>query len=170
VLFVLGPQWRAAVPLFRLLAPAAILGALLNPFGWLFQATGRPDRQFRFGILWSGLLMLSFVAGLPFGPAGVAIGYSTISCILVLPLCYYAVQGTSVRIHDLWEATRAPIVAALIAGSAGLMVKSIALAESPVALRAIVGCVVVVAIYSVCLFVVLGKWQHYRSMLRESRK
>jgi PST family polysaccharide transporter len=155
------------VGVFRLLAPAAVLGALVNPFGWLFQATGNPDREFRFGILWSGLLLIAFAAGLPYGPAGVALGYSLASALLALPLCFYSVKGTAVRVRDLGESIRPSLASAGVAVVAGLIVKGLIPLDVPVGMRAIGGCTVIGAVYLVFAFGVLGQWDFYRGLLRE---
>jgi peptidoglycan biosynthesis protein MviN/MurJ (putative lipid II flippase) len=47
--------------------------------------------------------VLSFLAGLPFGPVGVAIAYSLCSLLVRIPLYYYSVgRSGPVRTADLW--------------------------------------------------------------------
>ena len=164
---MLGPKWTPAVHLFRLLAPAAISGALLNPFGWIFMSMGRTDRQFRFAILWSCLVICAFAAGLPFGPEGVAAGYSLMSCLLGLPLCFYAVKGTTISVRDLFQAILPPLVGVLIAAICGLALKFGPLASAPAAMRGIAGCAAVLAVYSFVLLVVMRRWSFYRELLKQ---
>jgi PST family polysaccharide transporter len=168
ILVILGQQWRPSISLFRLLAPAALVGALaLNPLSWLFIATGRPDRQFRFGILWSGVLVAAFAFGVRFGPAGVAAGYSIISACLALPLCIYAFRGTSIRLGDLASTLKAPTIAALVAALAGL---SLALAiphSVPALVRALTGGGIMLAIYLAILLVVMRQWSFYRELVTQ---
>ena len=38
---VLGAKWMEAAPIFRLLAPVAVVFAVANPFSWLVMSTGR---------------------------------------------------------------------------------------------------------------------------------
>jgi PST family polysaccharide transporter len=166
---LLGDQWGESVGLFRLLAPAAISGALLNPFGWIFLSTGRPDRQMRFGLLWSALIIVAFAVGLPYGPAGVALGYSIMSCALALPLCFYAVQGTEIRVRDLFNSVKWPFLAALAGGAAGWTLKTTWPLSLPVAVRAMGGCAFVLGVYAVVLFLVFRQWDHFRNLLRQSR-
>lgn len=168
ILVILGQQWRPSISLFRLLAPAALVGALaLNPLSWLFIATGRPDRQFRFGILWSGVLVAAFAFGVRFGPAGVAAGYSIISACLAVPLCIYAFRGTSIRLGDLASTLKAPTIAALVAALAGL---SLALAiphSVPALVRALTGGGIMLAIYLAILLVVMRQWSFYRELVTQ---
>ena len=41
---VLGAKWMEAAPIFRLLAPVAVVFAVANPFSWLVMSTGRVGR------------------------------------------------------------------------------------------------------------------------------
>lgn len=163
--FVLGSQWTAAATIFRYLAPAALIGALLNPFGWLFVATGRADRQLRAGLVWAPVVVLGFALGLSHGPEGVAIGYSITSALLAIPLCIYAVHGTGVRPMDVAKALRYPVIAGIAAGIFGWALKSSLPETLPVGVRAIAGCALVGAFYLLVFLVVLRQWTPYRDLL-----
>lgn len=123
ILLLLGPQWTASVELFRWLAPAALIGALSNPLGWLLWATGRSDRLVKIGLFWSGTILLGFVAGLPFGARGVAIGFSVASILVAWPHCAYIIRGTPIRIRDILGAAQHSWWAAIGAGCVGAAVK-----------------------------------------------
>jgi len=168
ILLLLGQQWEGSISLFRLLAPAALVGALgLNPLSWLFIATGRPDRQFRFCILWSGVLVAAFALGVRFGPAGVAIGCSVASVCLALPLCIYAFKGTNIRLWDLANTLKAPAIAALFGALAGLALAFGIPNTVPAFVRALAGGGVVLITYSVVLLVVMKQWSFYRDLLTQ---
>jgi PST family polysaccharide transporter len=167
IALVLGSQWGGAVPLFRFLAPAAICGALLNPFGWLFVSTGRADRQARFGILWTIVIVAAFAVGLPYGPAGVAIGYSLASCSLALPLCVYAVRHTPITIGDLGKALRFPFAAVAIASLTGYVLRTLMPAGASLPVRAIGGPALTVGLYAIVLLIVFKRWPFYRDLLRQ---
>ena len=70
---------------------------------WLFTSQGRGRESFLAISIISIIVVASFIAGLPFGPAGVAISYSA-SCLLIqLPILYYLVgRSGPVRAGDLW--------------------------------------------------------------------
>jgi O-antigen/teichoic acid export membrane protein len=168
VLFILGPQWSDSVPIFRLLGPAALAGALLNPMGWLLIATGRPDKQLKMSGIGTVLFIFAYSVGLFFGPKGVAIGYSIMSCILAVPVCFYATQGTSVRPYDMLETIRRPIIASVIASAFGFLLKQ-RLPELPASVRGIGGCMFISAIYLLALLVVMGQWRIYLGYLKQLR-
>jgi len=158
---------KIAACLLALQLPAALIGAMLNPFGWLFISMGRADRQFRFGILWSSLIISAFAAGLKFGPTGVAAGYSLMSCVLALPLCVYATRGTAIRVRDLFHAVRPPVVAVIPAGGAALALKLSLFATLPAAVRAVAGGLVFAAIYAFVLLVIMKRFSFYRELLHQ---
>lgn len=164
--FVLGDQWVTAATIFRYLAPAALIGALINPFGWLFIATGRADRHLRSGLVWTPLVILGFALGLPYGPEGVALGYSVVSVVLAIPICIYAVHGTAVRPMDVARALKHPLIAGLAAAAIGGAFKAVLPDTLPVSARAILGCTTVAAAYALVLLVVLRQWAPYRELLR----
>jgi PST family polysaccharide transporter len=165
VRMVLGSQWDQAVPLFRLLVPAAVTGSLLNPFGWLFIATGHPERQVRFGVWWCVLLLGAFVVGLPHGPAGVAAAYSIMSCLLTLPLCFYAIRGTAIRPLDLLRAIWPPLVGVLAATVVAVVFRAALPADISFVLRGLGGCLLVAVIYAFVLLVVMRQWSFYKDIV-----
>lgn len=167
ILFLLGPRWMGSAVLFRLLAPAALIGAALNPFGALFVANGQTDRQFKLAVAWALLIVSSFAMGLRFGPGGVAAGYSLMSAVLAIPLCLYATKGTAVRLSDLGGALRRPIIAGVIAGVVGVFLKTTFDGPMVPAIKAIGGCAVVGLVYLFVLLVVLRQWEYYRKLAQE---
>jgi PST family polysaccharide transporter len=102
-LVILGPKWEGAAVIFAGFTLAALQYPLTNAATWLFASQGRGRDSFVASSLISIVVAGSFVAGLPFGPTGVAIAYSA-SCILVqMPILYYIVgRAGPVSAADLW--------------------------------------------------------------------
>lgn len=102
-LAVLGPKWEAAVVIFAGFTMAALTYPLTAASLWLFASQGRGKDWVLTSAIISSVTLCSFLAGLPFGPAGVAIFYSS-SCVLIqLPVVYYiAGRQGPVRRKDLW--------------------------------------------------------------------
>ena len=61
VLVVLGPQWVEVVPIFQYLMPAAFVGTFNVATGWVFQSLGQTDRQFKSGLVGTGLRIAAFL-------------------------------------------------------------------------------------------------------------
>jgi len=100
---VLGPKWEGAAVIFAGFTMAALAHPLITAAGWLFASQGRGKDWFLTDAIMSGVTLSSFLAGLPFGPAGVAIFYSA-SCVLIQVPAIYWIAGRQgpVRRKDLW--------------------------------------------------------------------
>jgi PST family polysaccharide transporter len=105
-LAVLGPKWEAAAVIFAAFTLAALSYPLMTAFTWLLASQGRGKDWVVNNAIVSSITVCSFLVGLPFGPAGVAISYS-ISCVLLqLPFVYYiAGRKGPVSTKDLWMGT-----------------------------------------------------------------
>ena len=162
--FALGPQWNPSVRMFQLLAPATLVGALFSPLGWLFVASGRTDRQFKLSLVWTILILASFVAGLPFGAEGVAIGFSAMSTILIIPACLFATRGTPIRLSDIAAALKCPAAAATVAIVAGLIFRAAVPPTTPLWVWALGGPSTVLVTYALVLLVGFRQWYRYREI------
>jgi len=123
VLIVLGPKWIQVAPVLRLLAPTALVFALINPFSWLLRATGRVERSLKIAFLICPVVILGIVAGLHYGPPGVALGYSVAMLLLIVPVVAWATYGTGVTAGSYWGSIKRPLVSGVVAGVAGWLVQ-----------------------------------------------
>lgn len=119
---LLGSQWAGAVPIFRNLAIAGVAQSLFNSMGWIYISRGRSDRMFKWGIFGSTIFSLSFIAGLPYGPSGVALAYSIAVLGLAWPCVAYACYGTPLRQSDVFKASATPVFAAIMAAFCAYLV------------------------------------------------
>jgi O-antigen/teichoic acid export membrane protein len=103
-LVVLGPKWEQAAPIFAGFAIAAFCIPVAGASVWLFQTQGRGKDWLYSSLLGSCITVASFVVGLPFGPAGLAIAYSVAVLFLGMPsLYYFAGREGPVTTADLWS-------------------------------------------------------------------
>jgi O-antigen/teichoic acid export membrane protein len=103
-LVLLGPKWEEAAVIFGGFTIAALCLPLANASAWLFTSQGRGRDMFITQLINSVAIVLSFIAGLPFGPVGVAIAFSISSLLVRIPLYYYRVgRRGPVRTADLWR-------------------------------------------------------------------
>jgi O-antigen/teichoic acid export membrane protein len=112
----LGSQWADAVPIFRYLAISGVAQCLYNTLGWIYVSSGRTDRMFRWGLASSAAICASFLIGLPFGPTGVAIAYSTTVAALTVPAVLYACRTTPLMPAQVFSTALPPMVASVLAG------------------------------------------------------
>jgi O-antigen/teichoic acid export membrane protein len=102
-LAVLGPKWEGAVVIFAGFTMAALAYPLTTASSWLFASQGRGKEWVLSSSIISTVTFCSFLAGLPFGPAGVAISFSASCALIQLPVVYYiAGRRGPVSRKDLW--------------------------------------------------------------------
>jgi O-antigen/teichoic acid export membrane protein/glycosyltransferase involved in cell wall biosynthesis len=102
-LVVLGHKWEKATVIFAALSFAALQTPLGACASWLLTSQGRGKDSLVASWIIAVIIVLSFIIGLPFGPAGVAIAYSA-GCLLVQTPIYYWFVGRSgpIKTADLW--------------------------------------------------------------------
>jgi O-antigen/teichoic acid export membrane protein len=102
-LVLLGHRWERASAIFAGFAVLAISLPLANVTNWLLTSQGRGKDIFFQNSIAAFITVGSFVAGLPFGPVGVAVAFSLSGLLLRLPILYYnAGRKGPVRTKDLW--------------------------------------------------------------------
>jgi PST family polysaccharide transporter len=102
-LVVLGPKWEQAALIFAGFTIAALCIPLTTASTWLFETQGRGKDWLFASLLWSCIAVVSFLVGLPFGAAGVAIVYSAAGILFGMPVVYgVAGRRGPVTTVDLW--------------------------------------------------------------------
>ena len=158
-------QMDGGSPIFRLLAPAALVFALANPLSWLVMSTGRVGRALSISAVTTPVVVIGIVLGLKHGPQGVALGYSMAMVLVVIPITAWSKHGTSITWTDLWRATKPPLLAGLAAGAIGLIVKITLggiLAPIP---YLVIGLGLVFGVYAWVLFVAMSQKSLYLDLL-----
>src|SRR6516162_11174282 len=155
VRIVLGPKWMAAAPIFRLLAPVALVFAVANPLSWLVTSKGQMGRLLSITMATTPLVILGIVLGLGHGPEGVALGYSSAMTLVLIPIAAWSKLGTGITWMNLWEATKPPFLSGLLAGAAGLLVKLTLAGRLPLIPYLFVGVGLVLGIYACVLLIAL---------------
>jgi O-antigen/teichoic acid export membrane protein len=164
---VLGVQWGGAVGIFRWLAIGSVFVILLNPLGMVLQAAGRAARQVKITLVDSALVTGAYLAGLRYGPVGVAIGFVVVRALGYIPITCAMLKGTGIGLERLFRTALLPLIATLLASVAGLMLKFwLQGAMSEFFLLAL-GAFLMLSVYAVILLVVFGKWEFYRDVLQE---
>lgn len=167
VRLVLGAKWMEAAPIFRLLAPVALVFAVANPLSWLVMSTGRIGRALAISTATTPFVIVGIVLGLSHGPIGVASGYSLAMTLLIIPIAAWSKLGTGITWTDLWRASKPPFLSGLIAGAAGLLVKlTLGGRLSPI-LCLMVGLAVVLGIYAWGLLILMGQKHVYIDILSQ---
>jgi len=164
---LLGPKWLAAVPVLRLLSPTMLAFALINPFGWFLQATGRIRRSLNMAFAIAPVVILGVALGLPHGPTGVAVGYSVAMVALVPPLIAWGMHGTTMTAGDYINSIKRPVVAGVLAGIVGWLVKVILESYMNSTLVLLVGLTLTIGFYMGVLLIVMGQKGVYIDLLNQ---
>jgi PST family polysaccharide transporter len=167
VRIVLGAKWMEAAPIFRLLAPVALVFAVANPLSWLVMSTGRAGRALSMSVATTPLVILGIIVGLSHGPKGVALGYSSALTLLLIPIAAWSKHGTGITWSDLWGATKPPFLSGLVAGAAGLLVKFTLGSRLAPILYLMVGLALVLGVYAWVLLIVMRQKHMYMDLLSQ---
>jgi len=163
---LLGPQWDSAAPIFRLLAPTILVYAMINPLWWVMASKGLVVRSLRIALVLAPLVMLGYVLGLPYGPVGVAFGFSAVMLLWLVPHIIWCVHGTEISPGDVFRSVGRPLASGLGAAAVSwFAVNALGVTTSPwVDLS--VGLSVLGLVYGLTLILVFGQGRLYLNLLR----
>jgi O-antigen/teichoic acid export membrane protein len=164
---VLGAKWMDAVPIFRLLAPTAVVFALANPLSWLVISTGRAGRALAISATTTPVVLLGIALGLSHGAKGVALGYSLTMTLMVIPIAAWSKSGTAVTWAGLWEAAKRPAISGLAAAAIGLAVRFGLGTVLPAVPLMAIGVAVVMSVYAWVLLIALGQKSTYMDLITQ---
>jgi PST family polysaccharide transporter len=118
VILLLGSQWHESGRIFTLLSPGIGIMLVYSTHSWIHLSLGRPDRWFRWGFVEFTVTGLSFVAGLPWGPRGVAVAWVSSLGLLTIPALWYASRPANLPLAPLLSGVWKYVLSSLLAGSA----------------------------------------------------
>jgi PST family polysaccharide transporter len=163
---LLGPKWKAAVPIFRLLSPTILMFAMMNPFSWLLFSMGWVNRSLKIALVIAPLTISAYLIGLPYGPRGVAFAYSTAMCIWLVPHILWCIRGTNISFGDILGVVKRPVISALVAAAVAFGVQfQFGQALQPL-LRLVIGCGILLSVYTLMLLYVMGQKVFYVDLVR----
>jgi len=161
---LLGPKWKEAAPIFRLLTPTILVFALANPLSWLLGAIGMVGRGVKMSLVIAPLMIAGYLVGLPYGPSGVAFAYSAVMVLWLVPVTVWSVHGTVVSVRDIVNVASRPLVSGAVATAVAFGVCTLC-GPSHWA-RLILGGTVLLGTYLGMLLYVLGQKAYYVDLLR----
>jgi O-antigen/teichoic acid export membrane protein len=163
---LLGPKWAEAVPIFRLLAPTILVFAIANPLSWLLSSLGLVSRLLKMSMVIAPVMIAGYFIGLPHGPKGVALAYSAIMALWLVPLVLWAVHGTTIAAADIFRAAMGPLVASLFAATVAFAIRKMYGQYLSPALCLIVESTVMLTIFLSLMYFVAGDRSLYSDLLR----
>jgi len=113
----LGPQWAEVSTLFSILAIAGFVQPVSSQRGLVLLSHGAGRKYLTQGIIAAVVTCSGFLAGIPFGAKGVAIGYVIAVWVIAYPLYVYSIKGTSLKKLDLARAVASPAILSVFAAA-----------------------------------------------------
>jgi O-antigen/teichoic acid export membrane protein len=162
---LLGPRWAEAIPIFRLLAPTILIYAMINPMWWLLMSLGLAGRSLKIGLVLSPLVIASYILGLPYGPKGVALAYSLVMTLWLIPHILWCIQGTNIYFRDIAIAVMRPFLSAVIAAASTAALLSLPWPSNPL-LHVALGSTSLICAYLGLLLYAFGQKRFYLELAR----
>jgi O-antigen/teichoic acid export membrane protein len=163
---LLGPKWTDAAEIFRILAPTILVFAIANPLGWLLNSLGLVERSLKIALVFAPLIIAGSAIGLPYGPRGVAIGYSAVMTLGIVPISAWAVHGTVIRVWDILLALSRPLASSVVAAALAFGVHLLYGPMLPLLPRLLLESTLFGAAYLGVLLFVAGQKSFYLDLLR----
>jgi PST family polysaccharide transporter len=170
IFLLLGPKWQHAAVIFRLLSPTVLAFALINPWGSLLYATGQVGKSLRIALVIAPFVMGGYVLGLPYGPNGVALGFSAMMVVWVFPHLAWCIKGTLIAPRDVLLVVSRPFLAGIVAATVALAVQLYLGQALPSLARLVLGAAVLFGVYAWLLLRVMGQKAFYWELLLTLRK
>ena len=164
---LLGPKWIEAAPIFRYLTPTILVFAIANPVSWLVMSIGWVMRGFKMSLVIAPLMIASYFVALPYGPKGVAVAYSTVMLLWLVPVTLWSVHSTAVSFKDVVSTASHPLIASLIAGVVAYAVCLGYGHDGHHLARLIVGGLTLTATYLVTILYVMKQKSYYIDLLQK---
>ncbi len=164
---LLGPKWKEAGQIFRLLSPTILVFALINPIGWLVFSLGMIGRSLKVASVLAPVVICGYIIGLPYGPKGVAFSYSAAMLLWVIPHIAWGVHGTVVSFRDIAVAASRPLISGVVAGAVTLGAQFLWLQSLSAPSKLMLGASILLTIYVTMLFYVMGQKSLYMKLLRD---
>lgn len=167
VAILLGPKWKEAAPIFRYLSPTILVFALINPVGPLIFSLGMIGRSLRVAMVLAPVVICGYLIGLPYGPKGVALGYSTAMVMWAVPHLAWGLHGTVVSLRDIAIAASRPLASGVVAGAITFGAEFFWWHSLSALPKLILGTALLGTVYVGTLFYVMGQKSLYVKLFRD---
>jgi O-antigen/teichoic acid export membrane protein len=159
---LLGEKWRPAGWLLRVIALRGIFQVVEMSQGWLHLSIGRADRWRNWGVISLAVQVAAVLAGLPFGPTGVALAGVVASMLLAIPSIIYAGRPIGIGSTLVIRAVAPQLTGAITAAATGWLLQLTVLAHWSSLLRIVASAALCACIY---LLVVVGVFRRTKPLM-----
>ena len=131
-------------------------------------STGRHVRSLKLALVIAVLVVAGCLVGLPYGPEGVAAGFSAAMVLWLLPHIVWCLHGTTITPLDLLRTTSGPLFSALVAVTLAYAVHAYFGSSLTPFFRLVLAGTVMAAAYSCLMTCAMGK-DFYLDLFRAMR-
>jgi O-antigen/teichoic acid export membrane protein len=132
---LLGAKWQVAGSFLAIIALRGIFQVIEGSQGWVHLSIGRADRWRTWGIVTLVVQIAGLLAGLPFGPEGVATASVIVTSLLAVPSISYAGHPIGIGAAVVMRATGRQLIGAIVIAAAGWCLQMTLLADYPALIR-----------------------------------
>lgn len=114
VFTVFGPDWSQIIPLLVVFIPLGLTQSIGTTVGAIYQAKGRTDIMFKWGLVSSVITILAFCIGVNWGVMGVAVAYAACTILLSYPGFVIPLRLVNLKFSDLLSSVLPAFVSSFI--------------------------------------------------------
>jgi PST family polysaccharide transporter len=102
VVTLYGIKWKDVATILSIFSFYGLTQSITTTIGWIFSALGKPDLQFKLGIINTAIAITSIIIGLKWGIIGVTVSYTVCSIIILLyPNWYFAFRLIKLSVKEM---------------------------------------------------------------------
>ncbi|MEO1128065.1 MAG: polysaccharide biosynthesis C-terminal domain-containing protein, partial [Cyanobacteria bacterium J06639_16] len=102
------------------------VGGMYRVTKWIYVSAGQTQRQFRWSLIHTPVMITATAIGVQWGAYGVAVGYTVGMCLLSYPAVVYCVRQAPITLGDflgsVWRPAIASILSAILLYCAQLLI------------------------------------------------
>lgn len=136
-LVLFGSQWAEVAPIFAVLAVGGIFRSIQQIAYWTYLAKGRTNAQLKMILVTRPIMIAIILAGIPWGPIGVAVGHSVAYFLFWLASVWHVGRVTGVDSRRLMRNAIRPVL--LVCAPAGGLAFAATLIPAPPVLSLLAG-------------------------------
>ncbi|RMF97815.1 MAG: colanic acid exporter [Candidatus Schekmanbacteria bacterium] len=114
IVSLFGTKWEPVILLIMILSPVGLIQSIGTTVGAIYQAKGRTDIMFRWGLVTETCAIISFIVGLRWGVIGVAIAYAIVSFALFYPSFYIVFRLINLKVSNLIDYLYKPFLNSVV--------------------------------------------------------
>lgn len=119
IVLALGNRWRAAGPVFQILAIFALGQLLYETLTWFLISRGQSQRLLKLVLIVCPIAVGSYAIGLPFGIRGVALSGTLVMLVMFPWILKFSFRGTTLTLRRLGSRIMYPIITSLTGVATG---------------------------------------------------